>query len=174
MHHSWLKLFFMASYLGYQIHIKLQGLENCKSFSYYFLNEKCPINIFAKTDNLMHFLARICFLLFLLFLKFKIILWNASCQEKINLFVSNISCFSVCKPGTHRLFILYNLEKRYGLFFLGLGSHSLGLILKLPPLTLKYLVRWNFRRTRCYYGTAMQPIVTSKFLFCAWLKISLL
>lgn len=64
MRHSWLKLFFMASYLGYQIHIKLQGLENRESFLYHFLNEKCPRNIFAKTDILMYILAKIWFLLF--------------------------------------------------------------------------------------------------------------
>lgn len=103
----------MACCLGYQI----QGLENSKSFSYHFLNEKCPRNIFAKTDILMYFLVRIWFLLFHFsfssFLKkFKVILWNSSCQEEINPVVSNISCFSVCKPGTHRLFILVQFRKR--------------------------------------------------------------
>lgn len=114
--------------------------------------------------------SSVSFFFFFFFKKFKIILWNASCQEKINPVVSNISCFSVCKPGTHRLFILYNLEKRHGLFSLGLGSHSLGLILKLPPLTLEYLVRWSFRRTRCYYGIAMQPTVTPKFFFLCMIE----
>lgn len=167
MCHSWLKLFSMACYVDYQIYFKLQGLENSKSFSYYFPNEKCPRNVFAKTDIPLYFLATVWFLLFFpisffFFSWFKTVFWNATCQEKINV-VSNISCFSVSRQIHIGSFILYSLEKGHRLY-------SVGQVLWL------FFNLWNtwggFRRMRRSYATAMQPTVTVKYVhfFCRVIK----
>lgn len=59
-------------------------------------------------------------------------------RKKINAVVSNICCFSVGRQVHKNSFILYSLEMECGLYSLGLGSYSVGLILRLFSFNL-----WN-------------------------------
>lgn len=68
-------------------------------------------------------------LFFFFFSWFKTVFWNATCQEKINAVVSNISCFSVSRQVHIGSFILYSLEKGHRLYSLGLELHSVGQVL---------------------------------------------
>lgn len=107
--HSWLKLFFAACYLNYQICFKLQGLENSKSFSYNFLNEKCPRNIFQTQIFSYPFLVKnlvsfpVSFFFF--FSWCKRIFWIATCQEKKKkeLFVVSVAFLWIDRYTTQAL-----------------------------------------------------------------------
>lgn len=114
--------------------------------------------------------------LFLLFFSWcKIILWNASCQEKINPVVSNISCLSVWKPGTHRLFILVRFRKRTWIILV-----RPRIPLWRPSPKTSFFNSWDtwwsgvsggqdaIMRQSC---NPQQHISTRSFC-CAWLKVS--